>query len=85
MPELPEVETIVRELRQALVGKTLKRVFIFDEKLTKPKVALPLEVQSIERFGKYILCNMNKGISCLMHLRMTGELLFDRSRTKHAP
>lgn len=80
MPELPEVETIVREMRKALVGKILKRVFIFDKKLSEPNFNLPLVVESVERLGKYIFCNMNKGVSCLVHLRMTGELLLERSK-----
>ncbi len=85
MPELPEVETIVREMRKALVGKRLKRVFIFDRKLSGPGVDLPLQVESVERLGKYIVCNMTNGVRCLMHLRMTGELLFEKLRFTDVP
>lgn len=78
MPELPEVETIVREMRDALVGKKLKRVFVFDRKLSRPGVHFPLKVESVERLGKYIVCNMTNGARCLVHLRMTGELLLEK-------
>ncbi|MBU6500434.1 MAG: DNA-formamidopyrimidine glycosylase [Patescibacteria group bacterium] len=78
MPELPEVETIVRGLRRRVLGKKLRRFSISDKKrISKPRLSLPLSFVSVGRRGKYIVCETDKGMRCIVHLRMTGELLFD--------
>src|SRR5581483_3877270 len=78
MPELPEVETIVRELHRAIQGKTLSRFLVHDKKrLHAPKLALPLKIEGVARHGKYIICKTKEGARCLLHLRMTGELLLE--------
>ena len=77
MPELPEVEIITRELARALVGKKLSKFSVFDaEKISRPRLALPQRIISVRRHGKYIACDTDKGLRCLLHLRMTGKLLF---------
>ncbi len=86
MPELPEVETITRELSRAIVGKKLNKFSVFDtEKILRPRLALPRKIVSVRRRGKYIVCEMDGGSRCLIHLRMTGELLLGRqiARRKH--
>ncbi len=78
MPELPEVETIVRELRGAITGKTLSRFSVFDTKrIARPRLALPQKVVAVKRHGKFIVCETEGDMRCLVHLRMTGELLFE--------
>jgi formamidopyrimidine-DNA glycosylase len=77
MPELPEVETITRELSRALTGKKLRKFSVFDtEKIKKPRLNLPLTIVSAHRHGKFIVLDSDSGSRCLIHLRMTGELLF---------
>ncbi|MCK5331668.1 MAG: DNA-formamidopyrimidine glycosylase [Candidatus Marinimicrobia bacterium] len=83
MPELPEVETVVRSIRPLIVGKTIKAV---ETAADYPKVLAthtPAEFnrlirgQSIvaaRRRGKYIVLELNSGY-LLIHLRMTGRLL----------
>ena len=83
MPELPEVETVVRSIRPLIVGKTIKMV---ETAVDYPKVLAthaPAEFnrlirgQSIvaaRRRGKYIVLELNSGY-LLIHLRMTGRLL----------
>jgi formamidopyrimidine-DNA glycosylase len=86
MPELPEVETITRELSCVIVGKKLNKFSVFDaKKILRPRLALPQKIVSVRRHGKYIVCEMNDGSRCLIHLRMTGELLLGRqiARRKH--
>ena len=84
MPELPEVETIRRQLAPHLEGRVLTRVEILDPRWTQPQpseeVAGGLRgatVQRIDRAGKYLVWDLSSGASLLMHLRMTGTLLFD--------
>jgi formamidopyrimidine-DNA glycosylase len=84
MPELPEVETIRRQLAPHLEGRALARVEIRDPRWTMPQraddVAVGLQGQTVvqlDRAGKYLVWNLGGGESLLMHLRMTGTLLLD--------
>lgn len=75
MPELPEVETIVRELKKKISGKELRKIFVFDAKLKKFNPPLPFKITSVDRHGKYIVFHSTKG-KILLHLRMSGRLEF---------
>lgn len=84
MPELPEVETIRRQLAPHVAGRTLERVEILDPRWTMPDAAEPVEreltglrVRSLDRAGKYLIWEFDTGRSLLQHLRMTGALLWD--------
>ncbi len=82
MPELPEVETIVRTLRPHLVGATLDDVWTSGKPL---RLARPVEtrrlarlcrgarVADVRRRGKYILVDLDRG-GVLVHLGMSGRL-----------
>ncbi len=77
MPELPEVETVARELRAVLPGKAICSLELFWEKTYESRNRTPLYGQrfkSIGRRGKYLLLNLEKGV-LVVHLRMTGQLL----------
>ncbi len=83
MPELPEVETVRARIAPALEGRLLERVGIFDARLTRPEdpssVAFRLEgerVASVDRRGKYVVLRFETGRVLLVHLRMTGSLLY---------
>ena len=85
MPELPEVQSVRRQLEPALVGRRFDRVQIADPRLVRPyepaEVAAELEgerVAAVERRGKYLVVRFESGRILLIHLRMTGSLL-------HAP
>ncbi len=85
MPELPEVESVRRQLEPALVGRRFERVEIADGRLVRPdepaEVAAELEgerVAAVERRGKYLVVRFESGRVLLIHLRMTGSL-------RHAP
>ncbi|HZT17432.1 MAG TPA: bifunctional DNA-formamidopyrimidine glycosylase/DNA-(apurinic or apyrimidinic site) lyase [Gaiellaceae bacterium] len=82
MPELPEVETVRRQLAPVLTGRRFERVRIEDPRLTRPldpeEVARELEgerVERVDRRGKYLIVRFGSGRALLIHLRMTGSLL----------
>ena len=84
MPELPEVETIRRQLAPHLEGRTIERAEILDFRWTRPAdpslVAEALGgavVERLERYGKYMDWVLSGDRHLLVHLRMTGALLFD--------
>lgn len=83
MPELPEVETIKRGLEQVLPGKEIKRVDV-DFTKSMPAVVDDItnyvtgaKVSSIRRRGKVMIIDLSSGYSLLIHLKMTGQLVFD--------
>jgi len=82
MPELPEVETVRRQLEPELVGKRIVSATVLDERLTRPEAPAALEravegreVTAVARRGKYLLVGLEGGRTLAMHLRMTGNLL----------
>jgi len=82
VPELPEVESVRRQLEPALVGRRFERVQIHDSRLVRPfepaEVAAELEgerVEDVGRRGKYLVVRFESGRVLLIHLRMTGSLL----------
>jgi formamidopyrimidine-DNA glycosylase len=85
MPELPEVETIVRGLRPRLEGRRLSRVVQRRDDLRfplPPRFAERLtgrRVETIGRRAKYILVHLDQGEVLLCHLGMSGRMtLVDR-------
>jgi formamidopyrimidine-DNA glycosylase len=80
MPELPEVETVVRDLRPLLVGKAIRGVAVGARKLRQAWLpAWDAKVQNqkvtaIRRRGKWILIDLKSGATLLVHLGMTGQL-----------
>ena len=76
MPELPEVETIRRGLSKFIIEKTLKNTAILCE---KSFIGVPVAgtVKNIRRFGKALVIDLHNGFSLMIHLRMTGQLIYD--------
>jgi formamidopyrimidine-DNA glycosylase len=92
VPELPEVETIRRQLAERLPGRTVARVAVSDPLLVSPEdpaaFAPSLEgrrVASVGRRGKYLLVELEDGDTLAMHLRMTGRLHWRPSRGEARP
>lgn len=81
MPELPEVESVVRALRaSSLIGKTLSSVEIICPKIPRQLTALTNQsILAIDRRGKYIHFTFSKGVHLIVHLRMTGQFLIKRT------
>ena len=85
MPELPEVETVRRQIAPVLEGATIVDAEIVDPRLTRPVepglVAGALvgeRIAEVDRRGKYLLIRLASGRTLVVHLRMTGSL-------RHAP
>jgi formamidopyrimidine-DNA glycosylase len=85
VPELPEVETVRRQIAPVLVGGGIERAEILDYRLVRPVepeiVAAELvgeRVAAVERRGKYLIVRFETGRALLIHLRMTGSLRYAR-------
>lgn len=78
MPELPEVETVATQLAPLLKGKVIESYKIFDKRLDQvPKRKLKkLEIIDVSRVAKEILIRFSSEQCLLVHLRMTGRLIF---------
>ena len=80
MPELPEVETVVRDLRPLLVGRRIEGVRASRLALRKPWVRgwgrrlLGRRVEAVRRRGKWIVAELDDGTRLVFHLGMTGQL-----------
>jgi formamidopyrimidine-DNA glycosylase len=81
MPELPEVETVMRGLRERLEGRIIVRAIAY-----RPDLRWPLpeglqtrltgaRVNGFRRRGKYILMRLDSGDSVLLHLGMSGRMV----------
>ncbi|MEM1008377.1 MAG: bifunctional DNA-formamidopyrimidine glycosylase/DNA-(apurinic or apyrimidinic site) lyase, partial [Myxococcota bacterium] len=78
MPELPEVETVCRGLRRVLLGRKVVSVEVVRARCF---VGVPSWVEGkffvdVKRRGKAILLEMEEDLVLLVHLRMTGQLIF---------
>ena len=76
MPELPEVETIRRGLKDFILKKTLVSTKILCE---KSFIGAPITgtVIDLRRFGKALIIDLDNRQSLMIHLRMTGQLIYD--------
>ena len=82
MPELPEVETIRRQLAPAVEGRRLESVEMLDPRWCEPAPPEALEdglrgrrIERLGRRGKYLIASCEDDVHLVMHLRMTGNLL----------
>jgi formamidopyrimidine-DNA glycosylase len=83
MPELPEVETIVRRLRLTLIGQTIQSVKILFPGILhgSPKIFVQsltgAIIREIRRKGKFILFDLTPAGTLILHLKMTGQVLIE--------
>jgi len=78
MPELPEVETIRRQLEPKLVGRTISDIEILCPKsfCGDPKKIIGKKIISLTRIGKQLSINLSGNYLILAHFKMTGGLFF---------
>ena len=88
MPELPEVETICRSLRDLVVGKKLAEIEIQLPRLIKwptpedfRSIMTGRTVEALERRAKYLLFHLDGEWVLVVHLRMTGRLYYRAANT----
>jgi formamidopyrimidine-DNA glycosylase len=82
LPELPEVETIRRQLAPVVEGKVIEQVEVSDARWVAPAPVSSFEkkltgrrIVELDRRGKYFVARLDDGSALVMHLRMTGNLL----------
>ena len=82
MPELPEVETIVRGLNKLLIGKIFLSIN-YDTPKSFPNSSLDVDkflinanIISVHRRGKVVIINLSTDYSLIIHLKMTGQLIY---------
>ena len=92
MPELPEVETVVRGLRSLITGQTIQRAEVYREKTvpasTPQAFAAAIQghtIKSVTRRAKYLLFQLEPNSVLLGHLRMTGKFVVADPPSEPAP
>ena len=82
MPELPEVETIRRQLAPHVEGRRIEAARVLDARWCEPAPGPELErvvtgrrIERVARRGKYLVLELEDDVHLVMHLRMTGNLL----------
>ena len=85
MPELPEVETVTKDLRKTIVGRKIVDAWTDTPKLIKQmsflefkKKIVGAKILGVRRIAKNILIDLNGGMTMLVHLKMTGHFLIGR-------
>ena len=84
MPELPEVETLRRELARELVGQKILGVEVRLAKVFRPAEGLGASdlvgraIEEAYRYGKYLVLPLTGGLSLVFHLRLAGQLAIIR-------
>lgn len=82
MPELPEVQTVVSELNRKIKGKTIKEIKADNTRsaLPSPKILLTKtkgkKIKEVKRRGKLIDIDLGGDDNILIHLKMTGQLVY---------
>lgn len=89
MPELPEVETVVRSISPYITGHTILNAAVFSKRVTRGSFSETTrglagkKIEAVRRSGKQILVQLNQGL-LYIHLGMTGKILWNGERTKYA-
>lgn len=92
MPELPEVETVRRDLERVLLNLLITKVDVLHTKTIQPLTAAELtkklhnqSITKITRIGKLLIFSLHKGESVLLvHLKMTGQMIWQDKETSFA-
>jgi formamidopyrimidine-DNA glycosylase len=92
MPELPEVETVRSTLERMVVGKEIRDIDVFYDKMVRTKTPsiktlIGRQIKGISRIGKHLIFHFDD-LSLISHLRMEGKyfikpLLEDRNKHEH--
>ncbi len=92
MPELPEVETIRRQLAPEVEGRRIAALTVLDQRWTMPFDPREVEgrcsgrrIERLGRRGKYLVFDLDGGLHLVMHLRMTGNLVLDERTVADPP
>lgn len=84
MPELPEVETVAASLRRHIMGLPIESVEVYNPVVLEIGTEMDFEnlkgevISDVSRRGKYLILHLEKGRFVVVHLRMTGKMLFSK-------
>jgi len=87
MPELPEVETIKQGLKSKIIGKTIADVEILHPKSfigDKTKI-INSKIADVKRVAKVLIIKLDNNLSLLIHLKMTGQVIFKKRLDAQKP
>ena len=91
MPELPEVETIRSQLQRLIVGKKIREAKVSLPKMVKlpsrkfRKTIIGATVKEVRRRAKILIIELSTGWSLLIHLKLSGRLIFRKKGEKLGP
>ncbi|MBA2848474.1 bifunctional DNA-formamidopyrimidine glycosylase/DNA-(apurinic or apyrimidinic site) lyase [Thermosulfuriphilus ammonigenes] len=88
MPELPEVETVVRDLKPRLTGRRISGLKVLLPKLLRQKPAefnriIGHKILGLSRRGKLILIHLSGDLTLIVHLKLTGRLVHGKNQPDH--
>ncbi len=90
MPELPEVETIARDLRAVLIGQRVLEVRLLNHAVVEPERGYDISalsgkmIKRIDRRGKNLMLFFESHLAIVCHLGMTGRLIIDHPETSQS-
>jgi len=78
MPELPEVESIKKQLEKFLVGHKIESVKVINRKIfpDDEKKVIGAKFEKFRRFGKVTVMDLNNKLSLMAHVKMTGQFIY---------
>lgn len=81
MPELPEVETIKLGLQDKIIGLRISDIEVRVAKIFQgnPKEVIRAKIKSISRRAKILIFELDNGKSLVIHLKLTGQLVFHKN------
>lgn len=88
MPELPEVETLARGLQKYVVGKTIRRLVVHERKKFKgtpaelKRFVVGKKITHVSRQAKWLVIHFSSMYNFVVHLKMTGQLLYQKTSAK---
>ncbi len=87
MPELPEVESIKLQLQKYLVGHKVEGVEIKFPKVFSGDVEVVkgARIKNVRRFGKVLAIDLSNGYSFVIHIKLTGQLIYRGPNLKNPP
>ncbi len=87
MPELPEVETVKLGLQRYLIGHKILAVEVHSKRIFPgdPKSVKGATIKNVRRFAKVIVIDLSNGNSFVIHIKLTGQLIYRGPHLKNPP
>jgi formamidopyrimidine-DNA glycosylase len=78
MPELPEVETVRRQLEKVIVGKEVSEVVVLKDKSWNGDISQVVgqSITAVKRRSKVLILRLNNELNLTIHLKMSGQLIY---------